>query len=435
MSSSFKTVLVLAPPVWPNLPPLGIAFLQSFAARYKLTVDLFDLNNYFYTRVADSLKKEWLKSCHKTLEETLFSYLTSNYPKEWDELFAFLLQYEVIGFSCFKSNFKTTLEIIELLKQKRPGLQIITGGPEITRQFFKAKGTIPDLIAQACHLAVVGEGELPLYKYLSGKESKKYALFEELPDLKELAFPTYAGLDLSLYPKKNSLALQFSRGCIRHCRFCSERRLYKGFRTRAVANLMAEIEFHQKHHHTNTFIFFDSLINADLIKLEKLCEAIISRFGKINWEAQLAVRSYMHERLFSKIKQSGCYNLFVGLESGADTVLKRMNKGYTSRQAQEFLQKLAKSGLAFGLSLIVGYPGETEEDFEQSLDFVLSNKNLIPKIEQLNPFTYYEGTRVPGAKPGRPGKQAIERMQIFREALRRNGMKHTKAFIGNLIEK
>jgi tRNA A37 methylthiotransferase MiaB len=83
---------------------------------------------------------------------------------------------------------------------------------------------------------------------------------------------------------------------------------------------------------------------------------------------------------------------------------------------------------------MTGYAGETENEFRQSLDFVIANKKIIPKIEQINPFTYYEGTAAAVNADYRLNKQAVEHMHILTAAVKSYGFKYTKAYIGNLIE-
>ncbi|MBI5207464.1 MAG: radical SAM protein [Candidatus Firestonebacteria bacterium] len=143
----------------------------------------------------------------------------------------------------------------------------------------------------------------------------------------------------------------------------------------------------------------------------------------------------MDRNIFDKIKKSGCYNLFIGLESGCNNTLKHMNKGFTKEEAQIFFQKLNDTGLFFGISLITGYPGETDEDFKESLDFVINNKNLIPKIEQINPFTYYDGTNTLKSNDYKINSVSLEKMNIFINEIKKNNFKYTNAFLGNLIEK
>lgn len=419
------------------MPPLGIGYLQSFLISKGEDCDILDLNNLFYNLSSLELKKSWLVSCNTPLEENIFSLIQKNHPEEFKSIVDKMLEYEIIGFSCFKSNIHSALKLARLLKSRNKATRVIFGGPEITRQYFKKSGDINGL----ADFIVVGEGEKGLLNYIASIQLRypleadsaagRFSLFSELDNLDKLPFPVYKGMDLNAYPRKNSVPLLFSRGCVRKCRFCSEALLYKRFRVRPVKNVIEEIQYHKSKNKIDSFVFHDSLINGDLKKLEELCDKIIEKFGSIKWEAQIAIRNDMSGRLFEKIKKSGCYNLFVGLESGCDKTLKNMNKGFTAKDAAGFFKKLNDAGLFFGISVIVGYPGETESDFKESLDFIISNKSIIPKIEQVNPFTYYNGT----SAGKNPDKDSLKRLDVFIKTVKSHGLKHTNAFLGNLIEK
>ena len=431
-----RVLLTLLPLFWPKMPPLGLGFLQSYLAQNGINSNILDLNNIFYNLADNNLKKQWLLSCNAALEKNILSIIKRNYPTAYNDSIEKMLCYDVLGFSCFKSNFASTLEIIRLLKAKRKDIKIILGGPEITRQFFKGKGRINSSIVKLADYLVVGEGEEPLLNFLiSKKNSAKTASFKQLDNLENIDFPRYQGLSVESYPKKDAMPIQFSRGCIRRCGFCSERLLYKGLRHRRVKSIVDEIRYHKINNNTNYFVFFDSLINSSLDKLEDLCDKIIDNFGSINWEAQIAVRDDMSQKLLERMKRSGCYNLFVGLESASDNTLKKMNKGFTTKDAISFFKKLNKAGLFFGISIIVGYPGETDRDFRESLDFIIRNRDIIPKIEQVNPFAYYDGT--PADKTGdyKVNRASLGRMQVFIDEIKRSRFKYTNAFLGNLIEK
>lgn len=432
---SKQLLLTISPPFWPKMPPLGLGFLQSFLDKNCFPSEIYDLNNYFYNLVENTFKKEWLVSCNVRLEKDLFNILKNRYSKELDAVFEKMLAYDMVGFSCYKSNFYTTLKFTEELKFRKKEIKIILGGPEICRQFFKNKTNFIDSFSQRADYFVVGEGEKPLLNFVLGKTSSVFSEFEQMDDLDDLNFPRYNGLNLDNYPSKKVLPIQFSRGCIRKCRFCSERLIFRGFRSRSVKSLIEEIKFYKEKHGIKYFVFFDSLLNADLIKFSQLCREIISNFGSINWEAQIAIRSDMPDELFLEMKKSGCYNLFIGLESGCNNTLLKMQKGFNKEEAAAFFEKLNSAGLNFGVSIIVGYPGETENDFSKSLDFILENKGLIPKIEQVNPFTYYDGTDTDKDADYKINKIALQRMEVFVQKIKENGFKFTKSFIGNLLEK
>lgn len=430
-----KILLVLAPPAWPKLPPIGLGYLQSFLLKHEIPASILDLNNIFYNLCDETLKKQWLVSRNTSLEKNIHSVIRNRFTREYEFYLNKILSYDMLGFSCFKSNFSATQELAQSIKSKRKDIRIILGGPEITRQYFKSANKFPLCLKKAADFLVAGEGERPLLEYLKGGRTEPVAVFEQAADLSALPFPVYWGLDFSGYPRKDAYPLQFSRGCIRKCAFCSERLLYQGFRTREADSVIEEMRYHRKKNKIKYFVFFDSLINADIKKLEELCDKIIANFGTVNWEAQIAIRTDMPQRVFEKMKQSGCYNLFVGLESGCDNTLKNMRKGFSTLDALNFFRQLNRAGLYFGISMIVGYPGESAHDFRKSLDFILKNKEVIPKIEQVNPFTYYDGTAADKKYDYKTNKHALERLRVFVEEIKRNKIKHTNAFLGNLIEK
>lgn len=429
-----KVLLTILPVFWPGMPAIGLGYLQSYLAQNGINSGILDLNNIFYNLADERLKKQWRISCNVQLENSIHSILKNAFTKEYNSTVEKFLAYDIIGFSCFKSNFSLTLEITKIIKLKRKDIKIIFGGPEITRQYFKSAGKFDEEILHLADFLVVGEGEKALCDYIN-RGDFKIARFSQLESLDALAFPKYAGVDFSTYPKKDALAVQFSRGCIRKCAFCSERLLYKGFRRRKAGSVIDEIGYYRKNHNMKRFVFFDSLINADLAALEELCDKIMSDFGFIDWEAQIAVRPDMKQEIFRKMKKSGCFNLFVGLESGSDRTLKSMNKGFTSLQAKSFFKQLNDENLSFGVSMIVGFPGESEVDFKDSLDFIIRNKDLIPKIEQVNPFTYYDGTPVDRSADYSLNTVSLKRLEIFIREIKNSKIKHTNAFLGNLIKK
>ena len=429
-----RIILTIMPVFWPKMPPIGLGYLQSYLEKNKLHTDILDLNNRFYNLAEPGLKKDWQISCNAALEKGIFDLLQKTFPEGFKKSMEKIANYEIAGFSCFKSNLVTTLKAIKYIKTLKKDIKVVLGGPEITRQLFKGRGRIKRKLMESADLLVAGEGEIPLSDFLKGSSAEKFRKFQQLDALAGLGFPRYEGFNLACYPRKDAIALQFSRGCVRKCSFCSEKLLYEGFRAREVKSLIDEIRYHKEKNHIKYFIFFDSMINADLKKFEDLCDNIIENFGSINWEAQMAIRKDMDGRIFEKIKKSGCYNLFVGLESGCDKTLKKMNKGFTAGEAESFFRKLKNAGLSFGISMIVGYPKETEKDFKESLDFVIRNKDIIPKIEQVNPFVYYDGTAADRNADYKINKVSAERMETFVKEIKKHGFKYTNAFLGNLIE-
>ena len=429
-----KILLTILPMFWPKYPPLGLGYLQSYLMHQGLKADILDLNNFFYHLASPQLKKDWLVSANTFLEKKIIPLLQGEYVDAFEKKLSKMLEYDVIGFSCFKSNFENTLAVVQMLKSRKPKIKIVLGGPEMMRQHFKTLGSFSPEIHSLADYIVVGEGEESFYQFILGRHQEKISLFSQFGDLAKLPHPRFEGVDFSLY-RRDAVPVEFSRGCVRRCNFCSERILFTGYRSRSVENFLNEIEFYRRERNIQYFIFFDSMLNGDIRKMDQLLDGIIQRFGSVYWEAQMAVREDMDLDMMRKMKRSGCYNIFIGLESGCDSTLKKMNKGFTTDQASRFFKRLHEAELNFGVSMMVGYPGESDEDFEESLAFILDHKDVIPKIEQVNPFTYYDGTTAEKDGDYRLHPESLERMQRFVKEITAHKMRYTKAFIGNLIEK
>ncbi len=429
-----KVSLVLTPPFWPNLPPLSLIHLGGFLAFNKYYPQLIDINNIYYRQSCQGDKRQWLKSCNREFEKKIFKFFKDDIDVFGERYLKGLLHSDVVGFSCYKSNLETAVLLAKKIRSLNKNIKIIFGGPQIAWLYFKHNNNIPQRLRQIADLIVIGEGEKAILDFLNMRHKDKIISFEEIDDLNNYDFDyAYRQLDRNNYPRTSSVSLISTRGCIRKCNFCSERLLYKKFRKRTVDDVIEEIVIHKEKGAAN-FIFHDSMLNADLAFLEELCDKIIERFGSIPWEAQMGIRPDMSERLCRKIKQSGCYNIFIGLESGSSNILKKMRKGFNPEQAVDFFTKLKQAGLSFGVSLIVGYPGEKEHDFKESLRFLIDNKDIIPKIEQVNPFVYYEGTDVDKNSDFYHNRQLPNRVEYFIERLKEHRFKMTKAFLNNLVE-
>jgi len=141
----------------------------------------------------------------------------------------------------------------------------------------------------------------------------------------------------------------------------------------------------------------------------------------------------MSRELVSKMKRAGCFNLFIGLESASAAVLKRMNKGFTLTEARSFFQLLSAEGLHFEISLITNYPGETENEFQETLQFIRDNKSSIPKIAQVNPWVPYVGTTAAQRTHMVDFAQGIRKLERMRAFFEHENIPYTKSYIGNLL--
>jgi len=157
----------------------------------------------------------------------------------------------------------------------------------------------------------------------------------------------------------------------------------------------------------------------------------------IKWEGQVYIRENMDKSLFKLMKESGCYNMFIGLESGSDLILKKMKKNFNTASASEFFVKCRENGLHFEISLILGYPGETLNTIDETMNFLKINSALIPKIAQINQYIYYKFSEVTEneyliQKEVNKNIGITEHINRILEFAKSCNIKYTKAFINNL---
>jgi len=437
--SEAHAILFLFGPHWTKVPPLNLLFLRAFLSQQGFKAAIIDANALF-ARLLGAPPKQWL-SHNKDFEQSLFSQVRCRFPRFIDSLIAAVKNHnaKVIGFSLFSRNRRATFDFVTALNSYTQEKTFVFGGPEVAfeyarKDFFKE-------ISFKNSFFVLGEGELPLSDIcntayhnlpLSCQTHKGKQLIKDrqIQCLDSLPLFDFEGIDRTLY-SSNVAPLFSSRGCIRRCAFCSEWGLFRYFRQHSPASMLKQIKLIQQRYGICIFSFHDSLINGNLAWLKTFCELLIKENLCIQWEAQCAIRPEMETSLFKKMKAAGCYNLFIGLESASDSVLSRMKKGYTSADAEDFFKKLTASGLHFEVSLITGFPQETEKDFRQTLCFIKNNKAIIPKIAQINPFARYSPAQANKQSPQQHAR-ARKRLASLVALCEKEHIKFTRAFINNL---
>jgi len=415
----------MCPPCWEKLPPAGIAYLIEYLKDYQFNTVFYDLNILIYNKIAKQFKRDWTIN-KDYITQKFFDYCFKKYRNDFDKIIEIIKNnnINIVGFSVLKNNRIFCINTARFIKKHLKNVKIIFGGPEVFSMSLENFNNIDEI-----DYFVIGEGEKAVLNILENK-AKNITKFLQIDDLN--LFPKYEEFNLSFYTRKNALPVVASRGCINKCRFCVERLLFKSYRARDPENILEEIVYHHKKNNIKWFTFYDSIFNANLTRLEKLMDLIIKNNLNIIWDAQIVIRNDMDLELFKKMKKAGCINLFVGLESASDRMLSLMDKNFTVKDAIGFFKKLNKADLHFEISLIVNYPGETEDDFNETINFIKYNRNLIKKIGQVSAFKNYPGisVEIPDNYNTRFDKIKIDKLlQVFDEYK----IKYTKSFINNLI--
>lgn len=191
----------------------------------------------------------------------------------------------------------------------------------------------------------------------------------------------------ALYPM---VTLITSRGCPFRCSFCSYPQTLTGrrYRFRSVADVIAEMEYVVREFPDAKSIFFeDDTLTANKKRCLEFADAIIAKGIRIPWTANSRIE--LDLETMRRIRAAGCRQLCVGFESGDQAVLDAMRKGTRLERMHEFMRDAKRAGILIHGCFMMGFPGETREGTEKTLDLAL---RLNPDAAQFYPVMVYPGT-------------------------------------------
>lgn len=328
---------------------------------------------------------------------------------------------DIVGISGpFTCQIENSIIVSKLTKEVNPDILTVMGGPHVTlvpKEFLEE--------AKDVDVAVIGEGEYAMLEVAQAFEGKKqlseiqgiaYREKEKviinpsralIENLDELPYPAYDLVDMEHYlnPKKigyrsfqdRAISMITSRGCPFNCCFCAVH-LHMGqkFRAHSVQYVLDHIQYVVDKFKVKNIFFEDDNLTLDVKRFEAICDGIIERNIKIGWETPNGVRAdCLNMELLKKMKQSGANSIFVGVESGDQQILDNVIcKSLDLKRVVEFAKDAKQIGLKTGAFYIIGFPGETKENMQRTVDFALGLKRDFDVGMHLFIATPSYGTRL-----------------------------------------
>jgi anaerobic magnesium-protoporphyrin IX monomethyl ester cyclase len=122
----------------------------------------------------------------------------------------------------------------------------------------------------------------------------------------------------------------------------------------------------------------------------EICEEIKSRKLDLPWDCQTRVDKVSKE-ILTKMSEAGCQQILFGVESGCQKILDAINKQTTVEQNEKAIKLAKEAGIFVTMSMIIGYPGETQSSLTETLGFI---KRVKPDDVCLCIVTPYPGTEI-----------------------------------------
>jgi radical SAM superfamily enzyme YgiQ (UPF0313 family) len=300
----------------------------------------------------------------------------------------------VIGLTMVTPGYLHAYKLIRQIKKDFPKSKIIVGGPHVgvtMTQLFKDCPYID--------VGFISEAEKSLIDYLNNdcrpekvkgviyKKGKKTVFnppeLEE--DIDEFGFPRYEKFDLKKY---SGVGLYTSRGCPFRCIFCTvEAYRRKRFRGKSVKSVIEEIVYWYGRGQ-KLFPIEDDNFTLDMDRIFRLCDEIKKlKLKDLQFALGQGIRAdRVNRKLLRKMYNVGFKYATIAVEGGNNRVLKNLNKGETIEKIDKAIKDACEIGYEVRLLFVVGAPGETWKDIEDSFKIAKKYPVMYSRFNNLLPI-------------------------------------------------
>ncbi len=302
-----------------------------------------------------------------------------------------------VGMNVTLPNLSVVLDTARKIKESYNPL-IIVGGPGATLIHDKIiKDDSIDIVAR-------NEGEETTPKLLSGADLQDIPGItykrngsvianpksEPIKDLDSLSFP-----DTDVIPQEikelGIVSMFTTRGCSNRCTYCSTPEIWdRKIRFRSAEGIVDEINNYREHFNLKEVHFLDDTFTVSRKRLYSFLDAYVQAGlnKEIGWRCLSRVNT-VDEDTLDYMKEAGCNHISYGIESANEEVLKDIKKNISPEQAKQVCEMTSRLGIKTKAFFMIGFPGETEKEINQTLDFAA---NLDVDRIAINVVKAYPGT-------------------------------------------
>ncbi len=341
--------------------PLGVYYLASYLKNQGRNVDVIDAEA---TEISDQEIVNILRQASAT----------------------------VVGISSTTVAFRNARKLAEKIKKELPDVQIVIGGPQITAMPQKTMETL------AFDYGIVQEGEIAFSMLLEHILDKKNNL-KQIPNLFYIENETIKSnpekmvinnLDTIPFPDRTLVknlniytppigafrqqpvaSVITSRGCPHSCIFCDNNTFGKSIRYFSAEYVADEIEYLINNFGIKEISFLDDTFIVNKKRFKKIFSLLKEKSINISWTCMTRVDNLDFETL-QFMKDHGCWQIRVGVESGNQDVIDFIKKGITLAQVEKVVKDCKKLKIMATGFFMIGHHIDTPDTIKQTIDFALS---------------------------------------------------------------
>ncbi len=295
-----------------------------------------------------------------------------------------------VCFSVYLWNIERSLELSKRIKQREKEIEIVVGGPEVSRDngFLLAHSHIFDA-------AIQGEGEEALVQYLLSPEEKGIIPRKEVPlPLEEIPSPY---LNHVIGPSiRGRLLLESVRGCPNHCLYCYYHKNFSSIRTLPSNLVRREIEWA-----LGEGVKEVTFVDPSFLKRPRIKE-FLREIGSVLKGSNVSLTCELNAEDVDKetadmLVLCNTSQVEIGLQSINPAALKAVSRRFDKEAFIQGVRLLREVGIEVMIDLIVGLPGDSKEDVMRSIDFLVEQR-LFDELG-IYPLSVLPGTSLKDMAP------------------------------------
>jgi radical SAM superfamily enzyme YgiQ (UPF0313 family) len=286
---------------------------------------------------------------------------------------------DVVGLTSLGCNFICTLKVAAYIKELAPQIPILLGGPHATILHRQIVDRFPQF-----DVVVRNEAEETLAPLLDGlirdrpEDAPGVTLRRGTKIVETAGSPLIADLDTLPWPAYDhypigelglrSIRVEAGRGCPFDCTFCSTASFFgRRYRLKSATRLVAELDYLHQQYGISQFALMHDLFTVSKAKVREFCEAVVDRGYEWRCSARM---DCVDAGLLEQMWAAGCRSIYYGVETGSPRMQLRVSKHLDLALYEPTLDRTVALGMRPTASFITGYPDESLEDQNQTLNLI-----------------------------------------------------------------
>jgi radical SAM superfamily enzyme YgiQ (UPF0313 family) len=340
-------------------PPLGLLYVSGYLKSKNISNDVFDTTFSNQT--------------------TQLEFILEKKPK-------------VI---CIYTNLMTKIEVIKLMKILKTETydfpKIVLGGPDVTYN-------VENYLKAGADFLVIGEGEettFELYQaiinnsdihqingiaFLENNQVIQTEARTKFKELNELPLPNREAISMQKYLEtwknnhgKSSMTISTQRGCPYTCKWCSTAVYGQSYRRRPAHLVVEEMKTLKEKYNPDAIWFVDDVFTVSHKWLTEFHSEIIKQNAIIPFEC-ITRAERLNDEILQLLKEIGCFRIWIGAESGSQKIIDLMDRRVDINHVKKMIQDTNAIGIETGTFVMVGYPEETIEDIDKTIQYLKEAK-------------------------------------------------------------